>query len=67
MVTDLYSYILPFWGEDTGFFFGPLLASVIPILLWTSLFFYEIPIDYKIFTTTLDEFNGKPSRWSSPN
>ena len=52
MVLDLHAWIYEHLGIDTGFYFGPLLSTVLPMAFWGGLFLNEVPIDLKIFDTT---------------
>ena len=52
MVLDLHTWLYDHLGIDTGFYFGPLLSTVLPMAFWCGLFLSEVPIDLKIFDTT---------------
>ena len=52
MVLDFHSWLNEHLGIDTGFYFGPLLSTLLPMAFWGGLFLNEVPIDLKIFDIT---------------
>jgi hypothetical protein len=52
MVLDFHTWLYEHLGIDTGFYFGPLLSTLLPMAFWGGLFLNEVPIDLKIFDTT---------------
>ena len=52
MVLYFHTWLYEHLGIDTGFYFGPLLSTLLPMAFWGGLFLNEVPIDLKIFETT---------------
>ena len=55
MVLDLHAWLYDHIGVDRGFYFGPFLTTLIPLVFSAGLFLNEVPIDLKIFDTTLTQ------------
>jgi len=52
MIIDMHTWLYDHMGVDRGFFFGPILTTVLPTVFGIALFLNEIPLDFKIFDTT---------------